>query len=113
MLSSGRRPVIHIDATAAEGNFYKTPLWLAVLPACSPAPLRHAGELLYPEYTEYDLRKEVTRYYNLFCNCGLTEEMHRNLMHDAIKQEKTGRPHILHEVSRVFLYMPERESMMY
>ena len=42
------------------------------------------GELLYPEYTEYDLREEVTEYYKLFYGCEPTEEMYRNLVENSL-----------------------------
>ena len=42
------------------------------------------GELLYPEYTEYDLQNAVTEYYKLFYGCDLTEEMYQALMENAL-----------------------------
>ena len=44
------------------------------------------GQLLYPEYTEYDLQEEVTEYYKLFYGCDLTEEMYQNLLTNAIPE---------------------------
>jgi iron complex transport system substrate-binding protein len=41
------------------------------------------GELLYPEYAEYDLQGKVTEYYKLFYGCDLTEEMYQNLIADS------------------------------
>ena len=41
-------------------------------------------ELLYPEYTEYDLQEEVTAYYKLFYDCDLTDEMYQSLMTNAL-----------------------------
>ena len=42
------------------------------------------GQLLYPEYTQYDLQTEVTEYYKLFYGCELTEDMYRNLVMNAL-----------------------------
>ena len=38
------------------------------------------GELLYPEYAEYDLQEQVTEYYSLFYGCELTGEMYQDLI---------------------------------
>ena len=43
------------------------------------------GELLYPEYTEYDLQEEITEYYKLFYGCDLTDEMYNALTENALK----------------------------
>ena len=42
------------------------------------------GELLYPDYTEYDLQEEITEYYKLFYGCELTDGMYQNLIADAL-----------------------------
>ncbi len=41
------------------------------------------GELLYPEYVDYDLQEAVTEYYKLFYDCDLTNEMYQELMEGA------------------------------
>lgn len=73
-----------IDAIAA-GTFYKPPTgpygWLSSPPAVQRyLGMLWLGELLYPEFTEYDLQEEVTEYYKLFYNCDLTGDMYRDLM---------------------------------
>lgn len=72
----------------AQGNFYKTPTgpygWLSSPPAVQRyLGMLWLGQLLYPEYTEYDLQKEVTAYYKLFYDCELTEGMYQHLMTNA------------------------------
>ena len=69
----------------ASGNYFETPYgpygWLSSPPAVQRyLGMLWLGELLYPEYTEYDLQEEVTEYYKLFYNCDLTKEMYRDLM---------------------------------
>ncbi|MBQ6719830.1 MAG: ABC transporter substrate-binding protein [Oscillospiraceae bacterium] len=73
----------------AQGNFYKTPTgpygWLSSPPAVQRyLGMLWLGQLLYPEYTEYDLQKEVIAYYKLFYDCDLMDEMYRNLISDAL-----------------------------
>ena len=73
----------------AQGNFYKTPTgpygWLSSPPAVQRyLGMLWLGELLYPEYTEYDLQEEVTAYYKLFYGCDLTDEMYQALMINAL-----------------------------
>lgn len=73
----------------ASGNYYKTPYgpygWLSSPPSVQRyLGLLWLGELLYPEYTDYDLQEEVTKYYKLFYGCDLTDEMYQNLMVGAM-----------------------------
>ena len=42
------------------------------------------GELLYPEYTEYNLQEKVTAYYKLFYGCDLTDELYQKLIINAL-----------------------------
>ena len=72
----------------SRGNFYKTPTgpygWLSSPPAVQRyLGMLWLGQLLYPEYTQYDLQAEVTEYYKLFYGCDLTEEMYLNLTADS------------------------------
>ncbi len=74
----------------AGGNYYETPYgpygWLSSPPSVQRyLGMLWLGELLYPDYTEYDLQEEVTAYYKLFYNCDLTEEMYQNLLKNAMK----------------------------
>ena len=73
----------------AQGNFYKTPTgpygWLSSPPAVQRyLGMLWLGQLLYPEYTEYDLQEEVTAYYKLFYGCDLTDEMYQKLITNAL-----------------------------
>ena len=72
----------------SRGDFYKTPTgpygWLSSPPAVQRyLGMLWLGQLLYPEYTQYDLQTEVTEYYKLFYGCNLTEEMYQNLIADS------------------------------
>lgn len=73
----------------ARGDFYKTPTgpygWLSSPPGVQRyLGMLWLGQLLYPEYTEYDLQEEVTAYYKLFYDCDLTDEMYQALMINAL-----------------------------
>lgn len=75
-------------SAVAEGHYYQTPYgpygWLSSPPAVQRyLGMLWLGELLYPDYTAYDLQEEVTAYYQLFYGCELTEEMYLNLMKNA------------------------------
>lgn len=77
-----------LDAIAS-GNYYEAPYgpygWLSSPPAVQRyLGLLWLGELLYPDYVEYDLQEEVIKYYDLFYNCKLTEEMYQNLTEKAL-----------------------------
>lgn len=76
-------------SAVAEGNYYETPYgpygWLSSPPSVQRyLGMLWLGELLYPEYTEYNLQDAVTEYYKLFYGCDLTEEMYRSLMENAL-----------------------------
>ena len=76
-------------SAVAEGNYYETPYgpygWLSSPPSVQRyLGMLWLGELLYPEYTEYDLQEEITAYYKLFYDCELTEEMYQNLILNAL-----------------------------
>lgn len=73
----------------ASGNYYETPYgpygWLSSPPAVQRyLGMLWLGELLYPDYTEYDLQEEITEYYKLFYGCELTDGMYQNLIADAL-----------------------------
>ena len=76
-------------SAVAAGNYYKTPYgpygWLSSPPAVQRyLGMLWLGQVLYPEYAEYDLKEEITEYYRLFYGCDLTEEMYQNLIADAL-----------------------------
>lgn len=78
-------------SAVSSGNYYETPYgpygWLSSPPAVQRyLGMLWLGELLYPEYTEYDLQTEVTEYYELFYGCELTEEMYQDLVANALPQ---------------------------
>ena len=71
-------------SAVSRGNFYKTPTgpygWLSSPPAVQRyLGMLWLGQLLYPEYTQYDLQTEVTEYYKLFYGCELTEDNFEDL----------------------------------
>lgn len=73
----------------AEGNYYKAPCgpygWLSSPPSVQRyLGLLWLGELLYPDYVEYDLQEEVTEYYKLFYDCDLTDAMYQDLIANAM-----------------------------
>ena len=73
----------------ARGDFYKTPTgpygWLSSPPGVQRyLGMLWLGQLLYPEYTAYDLQEEVTAYYKLFYGCDLTDEMYQTLVTNAL-----------------------------
>lgn len=76
-------------SAVANGNYYKTPYgpygWLSSPPAVQRyLGMLWLGELLYPDYTDYDLQEEITEYYKLFYGCDLTDDMYQNLIADAL-----------------------------
>lgn len=71
------------------GEYYEAPYgpygWLSSPPAVQRyLGLLWLGQVLYPEYAEYDLQEEVTEYYKLFYGCELTDEMYQNMMENAL-----------------------------
>lgn len=76
-------------SAVANGNYFKTPEgpygWLSSPPAVQRyLGMLWLGELLYPEYTEYDLQEEITAYYQLFYGCDLTDAMYQDLIANAL-----------------------------
>jgi len=77
-----------LDAVS-RGQYYETPCgpygWLSSPPSVQRyLGMLWLGQLLYPEYTDYDLQEEVTAYYKLFYGCELTEQMYRDLTANAL-----------------------------
>ena len=76
-------------SAVASGNYYETPYgpygWLSSPPAVQRyLGMLWLGELLYPEYTDYDLQEEIAEYYRLFYGCELTDEMYQALIKNAL-----------------------------
>ena len=73
----------------SSGGYYKAPYgpygWLASPPGVQRyLGMLWLGELLYPDYVDYDLKAQVAEYYKLFYECDLTEEMYSALVADAL-----------------------------
>ena len=72
-------------AAISTGTYYEAPYgpygWLSSPPAVqSYLGMLWLGDILYPEYVSYDLREEVTQYYELFYGCELTEALYNSLV---------------------------------
>ena len=77
-----------VDAITS-GNYFAAPYgpygWLSSPPAIQRyLGLLWLGELLYPDFVEYDLQEEVTEYYELFYGCQLSDEMYNELTAKAL-----------------------------
>ena len=80
-----------LDAISS-GNYYEAPSapygWLSSPPSVQRyLGLLWLGELLYPEYVNYDLESAVKEYYELFYGCELTDEMYSELVVNALPRE--------------------------
>lgn len=76
-------------SAVAAGRYYQTPTgpygWLSSPPAVQRyLGMLWLGQLLYPEYVQYDLQEEITEYYRLFYGCDLTEELYQSLVENAL-----------------------------
>ena len=85
----GDLPEWQAVSAVSEGRYYKTPYgpygWLSSPPAVQRyLGLLWLGDLLYPEYTGYDLQEKVTEYYALFYGCELTGAMYAELTAGAL-----------------------------
>lgn len=71
-----------------SNNYYEAPYgpygWLSSPPAVqSYLGMLWLGAVLYPDYVNYDLRKEVIAYYDLFYDCALTDDMYTALIQNS------------------------------
>ena len=87
--SVGSNPQWQTLTAIANGTYYKTPYgpygWLSSPPAVQRyLGMLWLGQLLYPEYAEYDLQEKVTEYYQLFYGCEMTEAMYQALLTNAL-----------------------------
>ena len=85
----GNDPQWQTLTAVSTGNYYKTPYgpygWLSSPPAVQRyLGMLWLGQLLYPDYVEYDLQEEVTEYYKVFYDCDLTEDMYQALVTNAL-----------------------------
>lgn len=72
----------------ANGKYVESPAephnWTVAPPACQRyLALLWLPYILYPEYCDYDLREEVTTYYELFYGVTLTDEQYATLTANA------------------------------
>ena len=87
--SVGSNPQWQKLSAISSGNYYETPYgpygWLSSPPAVQRyLGMLWLGELLYSDYTDYDLQEEVTEYYKLFYGCELTDSMYQNLITQSL-----------------------------
>ena len=85
----GEDPAWGAVKAIADGTYYREPSgpygWLSSPPSVQRyLGLLWLGKLLYPAYAEYDLQEEVTKYYGLFYDCDLTDEMYQALVVHAL-----------------------------
>lgn len=71
------------------GQYVEVPVgpynWLGFQPSVNRfMGLIWLGDLLYPDVVEYDLFEEAVRYYALFYQCELTQEMYEGLTENAL-----------------------------
>lgn len=76
-------------SAVANGTYYETPYgpygWLSSPPSVQRyLGILWLGQLLYPEYVEYNLQEKITEYYKLFYGCQLTDEMYASLVENAL-----------------------------
>lgn len=76
-------------SAVVNGTYYEAPYgpygWLSSPPAVqSYLGMLWLGEVLYPEYTTYNLQEEITAYYELFYGCQLTDTMYLELVKNAL-----------------------------
>ncbi len=76
----------------SSGDYYETPNgpygWLSSPPSVQRyLGMLWLGTLLYPDYVDYDLQTEVTRYYQLFYDYDLTGEQYAELTANALQNE--------------------------
>lgn len=70
------------------GNYVQTPSVPYCFLGTPPAAQRVLGliwlpSILYPEYSDIDLKGEITEFYRLFYDCELTDEMYDTIMYGA------------------------------
>ena len=73
-----------------NNEIYKTPInpygWLASPPSVQRyLGMLWLGQILYPDYVDYDLQEEVTEYYDLFYGYELSDADYTELIGDSIR----------------------------
>ncbi len=74
-----------------NGEYFKTPYgpygWLASPPSVQRyLGMLWLGELLYPDYADYDLQEKVTEYYELFYGYELSDADYQDLTAGALRE---------------------------
>ena len=87
----GSDPLWQGVTAIAKNQYYEVPVgpynWMGFPPSVQRLlGMMWMGKLLYPEAAEYDLQAEVTRYFDLFYHCELTQEQY-----DALVAHSIGR----------------------
>ena len=87
----GSDPLWQGVTAIAQNQYYEVPVgpynWMGFPPSVQRLlGMMWMGKLLYPEAAEYDLQAEVTRYFDLFYHCELTQEQY-----DALVAHSIGR----------------------
>ena len=78
------------DITAIKnGNYFEVPLGPYNWMGFPPSVQRYLGmmwlsQLLYPDTAQYDMYQEVSRYFELFYHCGITEEQYASLVANSL-----------------------------
>ncbi len=81
------------DLTAIQNkNYVEVPFGPYNWMGFPPSVQRYLGilwltDLFYPDACDYDLKAEVTEYYDLFYHCELTDEQYGRLMENAFPKE--------------------------
>lgn len=78
-----------------NGNYYEVPYGIYNWMGFPPSVQRYLGmlwltELLYPEYTEYDLYEEVQVFYDLFFHCEISREQYEALTRNSIGKREAA-----------------------
>lgn len=79
-----------------NGAYYEVPYGIYNWMGFPPSIQRHLGmlwltELLYPEYTDYDLYEEVSEFYELFFHCRISREQYESLTANSIGKREAGK----------------------
>lgn len=80
----------YLDAISSDA-YYEVPIgpynWMGFPPASNRVlGMIWMSELLYPEYSDYDMEEETVRYYDLFFHCDLTHEQYLDLTANSIQK---------------------------
>ena len=82
-------PAWQVLSAIQNGRFYEVPTgpfnWMGSPPSSNRLlGLLWMAKLLYPKQADYDLKKEVQEYYQLFYHCELNDEAYESLVANSI-----------------------------